>query len=113
MVSGKGDLPKVKYVGNGTVIMPRSRALTSSSDWCSPNRSPVMIAREKLFFDWTLLNLLNKSLKAPLGPPITTLIVVRMEIVRYNEGTHILDVMMAASSGKMLSWRKPGYQKHY
>jgi len=54
MRSGSGDVPTVKYVGSGMVIRcaRRSEMVSLSSE----NKSPAIIASEKLFFACRVAN---------------------------------------------------------
>jgi hypothetical protein len=50
-------VPTVKYVERGIVILPESNSSTASSSL--RNRLPVIIAREKLFFEWRAVSFAN------------------------------------------------------
>ena len=78
-VSGRTCLPIVKYVGSGTVILPsksNDMVVSCSAEAVdrSANRSPTIIANEKLFFPCNLESFSKTVDKSPSRLPITTLV---------------------------------------
>lgn len=79
---GRGELPKVKYVGSGTVIWLERRRATSedsaleSSDG-EAKRSPMMRQQAKEFLVWSVVSLVKREANLPWGAPATILRFVR------------------------------------
>jgi hypothetical protein len=69
--SGRGLTPTVKYVGRGIVIFSARRSATASSS--SLKRSPVTIAKEKLFLVCKVESFVKTDLSWPLTSPRTIL----------------------------------------
>lgn len=68
---GRGLTPTMKYVGSGMCMFPARSSVTVSSS--SANRSPTMMAKEKLLLVWPVVSFLASSENWPLTSPKTIL----------------------------------------